>query len=55
MNQLFIKRLDLAIGFAQANMFDELDARNDKGYWEGYFDALVEVRNKMIEETRVKQ
>lgn len=46
-SNLFAKRMDLAIALTQANMMDELDARNKKGYWEGYFDALVEIRNKI--------
>ena len=52
MNDLFMKRLDLAIGFSGANMMDVLDEKNDKGYWEGYRDALMEIREKILGELK---
>lgn len=40
-------RLELAIEISRANMLDVLDRRNEKGYWEGYRDALIEVKQKI--------
>lgn len=42
-----IERLTIAIEITKANMLDELDERNESRYWEGYRDALVEVREKL--------
>lgn len=45
--KLLVTRLELAIGFANANIYDVLDERNEKNYWEGYRDALIEIKDKL--------
>lgn len=42
---LNIDDITLAIGLCEANMLDILDERNDKGYWEGYRDALLAIKD----------
>ena len=41
------EELTLAIGLCEANMLDVLDQRNNKGYHEGYRDALIAIRDKL--------
>jgi hypothetical protein len=53
MNNLFMKRLDLAIGLSHANTMDILDEKNiSHNYWEGYRDALIEIKFRLNEELK---
>ena len=53
-SRLFLSKwVEKGIRFTEVNRMDVLDERNDGpqgGYWKGYLDALIEVREKLRDE-----